>query len=1539
MWCRLKNAAPNLSIAGIYNKELRRYCNKVEKLKQCTCICVADPGGVRIGSGGGTLNALDCLVKLIGAECLSNSIVAIIHSGGDSRRAPLHSICGKAWATINGTVDDNLIATPISLLIEELSLFCKNISMGSIVIACSDVLLDIYMDGISPIIPNDSVSVIVVPELPSIAKNHGVVVASSNSSLITDNLQPATNISNTIIPSHFQYQCRPVKRYLQKPSIEEMRSFRAIRTHASTTSSDTSSGDNIHTHDTALIDTGVIIITGLALQKYLELLDNPITNRCTARGINNNYNTQEQSESVSESVLRLELYSELLLPLTTEDGQCTLEEFYFRLGYSHKTHKDTVTSNSNSDNEAATTTTMTTMSHGAIPLYEQALSVIWELLKSIPLQHITVERGKFCHLGTSSEILELLTSSTSVSVSASNTLSDENEKKEYNNDRLLVPTSSTSTSINKEIDKVQISHDSNKEDKFEIFAKRYKLKRDFYNYSNSNNRSGSSDSNNANIDNHNDNDDNGSASNGVVINSYINHPVTVTGGGRGRKGVVCGRNCLVEHCVLPGNSDNNNGCCSIAEGAVASHIYGPVADNLTLLPGIMAQLIPLHPDNMKTFMTLNNCDNRHSGLHDTPLYVLLLLSVSDDVKAQYRSSKATVCGSPWNTLFQMTSTTADDIWPSTIPYEDRSLWTARLMSEWKRGMRLSLSDLLNSSGGLGDAGGMFRWRKQLQINGTKIHTSGYRIDIKMRNFIRSHLWIENIKIDDQSQNSSSLKDILIKVLEHQNKSNYIFIIDVFIRVWTTFIVMIRAGTTLTVDVNVFIPSQEFLQILVSHCTVNGIRNVLKHFLTYFADASHKIFHTSCSNNTNNTSSLLSREEEQQQQQALEKEVQLPRVFLCSEWLAGEGHMLASKGLEGFVENQLHSSIAYGNSSNGDSGDSNGDSGGSNGSDARGLVRGIVDRIFDNSSCRSSSNSNNSSSNSQAGSNNNSENSTRIGIESDSGSDSLGTLQSQFEYIMQCIVRSHVQQSLKISLQSFTPPTTASTPTPAGAGSTSRLLQDIISIARAPARLDIAGGWSDTPPICYQSLGGAVMNVAVRVEGQYPISCASRALPRPCVRLVSILRTAIDASTCSFATHPDSFKLVEEEIQLPCHFPVPLDPRGNCALLKACLVALGIVPSSPSNNTTTTTTTIGDKEDNHSSGLLDSSSSSIGLELVSYSALPPGSGLGGSSIIAATALRSLGELFRLTLSDETLVNLVSHVEQLLTTGGGWQDQRETSIDQIDISVLQMKSSLHFIILTLACTVKIITGHFVKVGSIYGGFKIGRSSPKLPLRISVQSLSCSQRLARAFNDRVRLIYTGTQRLAKNTLINALRGFALSPQGCGVIAGLIDKAERVSTLLEDFALRDENIVTDEDIHDIIDNMAEFNSKYWDLKKQLAEGSEPPDIALLLQAIESESLCSGMSLCGAGAGGYALVFLRREVSGLALETFINKIKTTTTTTDGDDVVKVQSVQHTKQIGIMSMLDISPHLCVQRVEIDFNGIIVERVVYSEDKPNIQSYL
>lgn len=67
----------------------------------------------------------------------------------------------------------------------------------------------------------------------------------------------------------------------------------------------------------------------------------------------------------------------------------------------------------------------------------------------------------------------------------------------------------------------------------------------------------------------------------------------------------------------------------------------------------------------------------------------------------------------------------------------------------------------------------------------------------------------------------------------------------------------------------------------------------------------------------------------------------------------------------------------------------------------------------------------------------------------------------------------------------------------------------------------------------------------------------------------------------------------------------------------------------------------------------------------------------------------------------------------------------------------------------------------MGAIFGGFKVARSTATLPLTVSVEECTdIPQAFKTVFEDRVCLVYTGQQRLARNTLINALRKNALSP-----------------------------------------------------------------------------------------------------------------------------------------------------------------------------------
>ena len=65
-------------------------------------LAVPDPSGERIGSGGATLNALVAVAAEKAGEravdvkaFLAETLILCIHSGGDSQRSPIQSVCGS----------------------------------------------------------------------------------------------------------------------------------------------------------------------------------------------------------------------------------------------------------------------------------------------------------------------------------------------------------------------------------------------------------------------------------------------------------------------------------------------------------------------------------------------------------------------------------------------------------------------------------------------------------------------------------------------------------------------------------------------------------------------------------------------------------------------------------------------------------------------------------------------------------------------------------------------------------------------------------------------------------------------------------------------------------------------------------------------------------------------------------------------------------------------------------------------------------------------------------------------------------------------------------------------------------------------------------------------------------------------------------------------------------------------------------------------------------------------------------------------------
>jgi len=186
-----------------------------------------------------------------------------------------------------------------------------------------------------------------------------------------------------------------------------------------------------------------------------------------------------------------------------------------------------------------------------------------------------------------------------------------------------------------------------------------------------------------------------------------------------------------------------------------------------------------------------------------------------------------------------------------------------------------------------------------------------------------------------------------------------------------------------------------------------------------------------------------------------------------------------------------------------------------------------------------------------------------------------------------------------------------------------LREDEIVWGRAPARLDLAGGWTDTPPYSLER-GGCVLNAAVNLNGQAPIQAYARIIPEPEIRINSI---------------DHSVRLVIRNLDDLLDYRQPASRFG---LAKAALALCGLSPAEAGWKKGTTLRSMMERFGG-------------GIELTTLAAIPSGSGLGTSSIMGAVLILVISRLAGRNLSQRELFHAVLRLEQELTTGGGWQDQ--------------------------------------------------------------------------------------------------------------------------------------------------------------------------------------------------------------------------------------------------------------------------------------------
>ena len=178
-----------------------------------------------------------------------------------------------------------------------------------------------------------------------------------------------------------------------------------------------------------------------------------------------------------------------------------------------------------------------------------------------------------------------------------------------------------------------------------------------------------------------------------------------------------------------------------------------------------------------------------------------------------------------------------------------------------------------------------------------------------------------------------------------------------------------------------------------------------------------------------------------------------------------------------------------------------------------------------------------------------------------------------------------------------------------------------------------------------------------------------------------------------------------------------------------------------------------------------------------------------------------------IDDASLYSLVLCMEQLMSTGGGWQDQ---------------------------------------VGGLTSGIKLIRTKPGLCQDIEVQPLKIPAETLAELQERFVLIYYGQRRLARKLLKDVVGGYI---GGRSESIEALHEMKRLAVLMQ-FELEQGNV----------DAFAELLDRHWELSKQLDSGSTNTCIDQIFLACDD--LLEARFICGAGGGGFLQAVLKKGVS-----------------------------------------------------------------------------
>lgn len=324
--------------------------------------------------------------------------------------------------------------------------------------------------------------------------------------------------------------------------------------------------------------------------------------------------------------------------------------------------------------------------------------------------------------------------------------------------------------------------------------------------------------------------------------------------------------------------------------------------------------------------------------------------------------------------------------------------------------------------------------------------------------------------------------------------------------------------------------------------------------------------------------------------------------------------------------------------------------------------------------------------------------------------------------------------------------------------------DQIVWGRSPVRIDVAGGWTDTPPYSLYS-GGSVVNLAIELNGQPPL----QVYVKPCKEYHIVLRS-IDMGAMEIIR---DYEELQDYKKVGSPFSIP----------KAALSLAGFAPVFSAEAYASL--------EEHLKAF------GSGIEITLLAAIPAGSGLGTSSILASTVLGAINDFCGLAWDKNDICSYTLVLEQLLTTGGGWQDQ---------------------------------------YGGVFSGVKLLQSEAGFEQKPLVRWLPDQLFVHPDYRDCHLLYYTGITRTAKGILAEIVSSMFLNS---GAHLSLLAEMKAHAMDMSEAILRSN-----------FSSFANLVGKTWIQNQALDCGTNPPAVAAIIEMIKDYTL--GYKLPGAGGGGY---------------------------------------------------------------------------------------